>query len=93
MKNLIARFCLWVLSKIGYSPEFIIPGSVLPFADEITALCTEEAGLVHGSSDVLGDSWLKFRRVATKIKKAHPEIPKRDIFKAIILIHEAMDGV
>jgi hypothetical protein len=91
MKILLAKICLWILAKTGYQTEFILPPSMLPFADEMTSLIQSESELTHGSTDVLGDSWLKFMRVAQRIKKNHPEISKRDIFKAIIMIHEVME--
>ncbi len=74
---------MWVLRKIGSEP-FILPVQIKAFEDEILALCREEKPLVHGSRDILGDGWLKFRRVATKFKKAHPTVPKRVIFKAVV---------
>ncbi len=92
MKQLIARLCLWILAKVGYRTDIVLSPSVMPFADEIAALVAEENGLTHGAVDVLGDSWLKFRRVATKLKKNHPDVLKRDIFKAIILVHEALES-
>lgn len=89
MKTLIVRICLWLLARCGYETSFILPVSVQPYADELADLVTNESGMVHGSTDILGDSWLKFRRVATMLKKAHPELPKSDIFKAVIMVHEA----
>lgn len=90
IKALVARFCLWMLAKVGYQTDIILPPEIHAIADEITALIQAEQNLIHGSTDILGDSWLKFRRVATKIKQAHPDLGKADIFKAVIMIHEAI---
>ncbi len=93
MKTKLIHLLLWLLAKLGYNavPTELLPATIEPFHAEIKAMCIEEAGLVHGSTDILGDSWLKLRRVATKIKKAHPGLAKRDIFRAIIIIHEELE--
>ncbi len=71
----------------------ILPESMVPFEADMLALCKEEEPLVHGSVDLLGDSWLKFRRVAVKFKKAHPEVPKADVFRGIVIIHSKLKNV
>ena len=93
MRKLIIQFCLWVLAKLNYSGDFVLPPSMSAYSGEVADLVAAEFRLNHGSTDILGDSWLKFRRVATALKKAHPEVLKRDIFKAIIVIHEAIENV
>lgn len=91
LKNLVILVCLWILKKLSANPE--IPHTVFAYEAPLRMLIREEMPLNHGSVDVLGDSWLKFRRVATKMKKAYPHIPIRDLFRAIIVIHEQEEDV
>ncbi len=82
--------CGWLIRlKFEREAEFYdLPLSCRVIGSEFKALIASESEMVHGSTDILGDSWLKFRRVASLIKKSHPEVPTSDIFKAIILIYE-----
>lgn len=88
MKQFIIRACLLILRRLKYSQPLALPPSVAFYASEIRALIQSEAALDHGSGDLLGDSWLKFRRVATMFRRSHLDIPKHDIFKAIIVLYE-----
>ncbi len=72
--------------------EFHLPDTIAPYRPEIRALCEQEKVLAHGSVDILGDSWLKFRRVSTQIKKAHPELRNREIFQAVLIVYEEMEA-
>ena len=90
MRNALIHLLLWLLAKLNAAPHLEIPPSVWHIEREIRELMEAEGQLVHGSTDIMGDSWLHFRRVATAIKKAHPEISKHDIFKSIVLLYEDM---
>lgn len=81
--------CWWLLKKFKISRG--LPISVLPYRHQLMSLIVEEMPLEHGSTDILGDAWLKFRRVASQIKKAHPELRNRDIFQAILIIHAEVE--
>lgn len=88
-KREILKDCKFKITKASR----LLPESMQSLRNEVISLCAEEAELNHGSTDILGDSWLKFRRVASKLKKAHPDLPKSDIFKTIIIICEEAEDV
>lgn len=84
MKMIFERIGRWCLKVAGVE-ILSLPLSMEEHRAEIIALCREEDDVDYGTTDILGNGYFRYRRVCTKMLKAHPSINKRDLSKMVVL--------
>ncbi len=74
-------------------PDFTLPPSIEPLKPQLCAIIDQEVKLTYGARDILGDDWLRLRRIATRFKRLNPSLDTHEIFEAILTLYREMGYV
>jgi hypothetical protein len=55
---------------------------------EIRQLCEEEARDLLHTDDLLGSHYFRARRIMTKMRRNHPDLSVRDLWRAVDMIFD-----